>query len=85
MTPTDERLGIVRLSLPDGRTVPLRFTWARIDAVGREWIVKQFETIIAGKDGCQAAMAEMLAAKSRLPTYCPNTASRSVSKRPLRR
>lgn len=60
MTPTDERLGIVRLSLPDGRTVPLRFTWARIDAVGREWIVKQFETIIAGKDGCQAAMAEML-------------------------
>lgn len=59
MRPTDERLGIVRLP-HGGRVIPLRFTWARIDAVGREWIVKQFETIIAGKDGCQAAMAELL-------------------------
>lgn len=56
----DDRLGIVRLSLPDGRTAPLRFTWARIDAVGREWIVEKFAAIIAGKAGCQAAMAELL-------------------------
>ncbi len=59
MTPTDERLGIVRLP-HGGRAIPLRFTWSRIDAVGREWIVKQFETILAGRDGCQAAMAELL-------------------------
>jgi hypothetical protein len=56
----DDRLGIVRLSLPDGRTFPLRFTWTRIDAVGREWIVEKFAAIIAGKAGCQAAMAELL-------------------------
>lgn len=59
MMATDERLGIVRFQYGE-RTIPLRFTWPRIDAVGRAWIVKQFETVIAGKDGCQAAMAELL-------------------------
>lgn len=58
--PTDARLGIVRLSLPDGRAVPLRFSWDRIDAVGRAWIVERFEAVIAGGEGCQQALAELL-------------------------
>lgn len=56
----DERLGISRLSMPDGREVALQFTWARIDAVGREWIVTQLQAVMTGKPGCQAAMAELL-------------------------
>lgn len=60
MQPTDERLGIVRLSLPDGRAVALRFTWARIDAMGRSWIVDAFAKMVKGEPGCQAAMADML-------------------------
>lgn len=60
MQASDERLGIVRLSLPDGRAVPLRFTWARIDAVGRDWIIAALTRMIEGKAGCQEAMAELL-------------------------
>lgn len=60
MGPTDERLGIVRLPLPDGRMVPLRFTWPRIDAMGRSWIVESFAKMVKGEPGCQAAMADML-------------------------
>lgn len=60
MEATDERIGIVRLPLPDGRTVPLRFTWSRIDAVGRDWIVDAFGKMVKGEPGCQAAMADML-------------------------
>lgn len=56
----DSRLGIVRLPLPDGREVALRFTWARIDAVGREWIVQRFQDAIDGKAGCQGALVELL-------------------------
>lgn len=56
----DARLGIVRLSLPDGREVALRFTWSRIDAVGRDWIVDRFQSVIGGKAGCQAALVELL-------------------------
>lgn len=56
----DERLGIVRLELPDGRSVALRFTWSRIDAVGRDWIVQRFQDAIGGKAGCQAALVELL-------------------------
>lgn len=56
----DARLGIVRLPLPDGRQVALRFTWARIDAVGRDWIVNRFQDVIGGKAGCQAALVELL-------------------------
>lgn len=57
---TDERLGVVRLSLPDGRAVPIRFSWARIDAMGRSWIVDAFGKMVKGEPGCQAAMADML-------------------------
>ena len=56
----DARLGIVRLPLPDGRQVAIRFTWARIDAVGRDWIVERFQDVINGKPGCQAALVELL-------------------------
>lgn len=56
----DARLGIARLPLPDGREVALRFTWSRIDAVGRDWIVERFQSIINGKPGCQAALVELL-------------------------
>lgn len=56
----DERLGIVPLDLTDGRTIPLRFTWARIDAVGRDWIVTRLQTVLGGKAGCQAALAELI-------------------------
>ena len=56
----DERLGIVTLDLGDGRSIPLRFTWARIDAVGRDWIVTRLQGVIEGKTGCQAALAELI-------------------------
>ena len=56
----DERLGIVPLDLADGRSIPLRFTWARIDAVGRDWIVTRLQSVIEGKTGCQAALAELI-------------------------
>ena len=56
----DSRLGISRLPLHDGREVALRFTWSRIDAVGRDWIVERFQSVISGKPGCQAALVELL-------------------------
>lgn len=57
--PSDERLGIVRFQYGE-KSIPLRFTWARIDAVGRTWIVEKFQQMVEGAEGCQGAMAEML-------------------------
>jgi len=60
MSASDARMGIARLLLPDGQEVALRFTWSRIDAVGRDWIVDRLQTAITGKAGCQGALAELL-------------------------
>ena len=45
MQPTDERLGIVRLPLPDGRAVPLQLTYAALDAKGHDWLLDQFKAM----------------------------------------
>lgn len=60
MTPTDERLGIVRLPLPDGRAVPLQLTYAAMDAKGHDWLLEQFKAIQKGRAGSSTAMAEAL-------------------------
>lgn len=60
MDTADDRLGIARLQLHDGREVAIRFTWSRIDAVGRDWIVERMQAVVAGKAGCQGALTELL-------------------------
>lgn len=60
MQASDERLGIVRLSLPDGRAVPLQLTYAALDAKGHDWLLEQFKAMQKGKAGAQRAMAETL-------------------------
>ena len=60
MQPTDERLGIVRLSLPDGRAVPLQLTYAALDAKGHDWLLEQFKAMQKGKPGASLAMAAAL-------------------------
>lgn len=60
MQPTDERLGIVRLPLPDGRSVPLQLTYAALDAKGHDWLLDQFKAMQKGKPGASLAMAEAL-------------------------
>uniref|UniRef100_UPI00289FF983 hypothetical protein n=1 Tax=Brevundimonas nasdae TaxID=172043 RepID=UPI00289FF983 len=57
---SDVRLGVARLPLQDGREVALQFTWSRIDAVGRDWIVERMQAAVAGKAGCQTALSELL-------------------------
>lgn len=60
MGPTDERLGIVRLPLPDGRLVPLQLTYAALDAKGHDWLLEQFKAMQKGKTGSLRAMADAL-------------------------
>ncbi|GAA0766138.1 hypothetical protein [Brevundimonas olei] len=60
MQPTDERLGIVRLPLPDGRAIPLQLTYAALDAKGHDWLLDQFKAMQKGKPGASLAMAEVL-------------------------
>lgn len=60
MAPTDERLGIVRLSLPDGRAIPLQLTYAALDAKGHDWLLEQFKAMQRGRAGSSTAMAEAL-------------------------
>lgn len=60
MTPTDERLGIVRLPLPDGRAVPLQLTYAALDAKGHDWLLAQFKAMQQGRSGGSTALAETL-------------------------
>ena len=60
MEVSDDRLGIARLPLHDGREVAIHFTWSRIDAVGRDWIVERMQAVVAGKAGCQGALTELL-------------------------
>lgn len=60
MTPTDERLGIVRLPLPDGRTVALQLTYAALDAKGHDWLLEQFKAMQKGRSGGSTALAEAL-------------------------
>ncbi|MEH6676129.1 hypothetical protein [Phenylobacterium sp.] len=57
---SDEHLGIVRLSMPDGRTIPLRFTIGRMGQMGRDGIVTRMQTVIEGLPGDGQALAELL-------------------------
>lgn len=60
MSIPDRRLGIVRVHLPDGRSVPLQFTYARIDERGHGWVSDQFKAVAKGGAGSSAAMAALL-------------------------
>lgn len=51
MQPTDNRLGIVRLPLSDGRAIPLQLTYAALDAKGHDWLLDQFKAMQKGKPG----------------------------------
>lgn len=58
--PTDERLGIVRLPLPDGREVALCLTYERLDTRGHAWVIEKLEALQKGKAGSAKALAELL-------------------------
>lgn len=55
----DERLGIVRLPFA-GRSIPLRFTWRAIDAVGRAGVGELLDKAGQGEAGDMAALARLL-------------------------
>lgn len=61
---SDERLGIVRLALPDGRTVALQVTYEALDAIGYAGVIDLLKVVQKGRAGSQAAMAELLAVMS---------------------
>lgn len=56
----DARLGIVRLPLPDGRTVPLQLTYAALDSHGHDWLLEQFKAVQKGRAGAYTALAALL-------------------------
>lgn len=56
----DAREGIVRLSLPDGRVIPLQLTYAALDARGHGWMLDQFKMVQSSKAGAERAMADLL-------------------------
>lgn len=56
---SDERMGIVRLPVGD-RTVPLRFTWRAIDAVGRTGVADLLDQAGKGDPGDMTALARLL-------------------------
>lgn len=60
---SDERRGIVHLSY-DGRAVPIRFTWAAIDSLGRAGVTELLEKAGSGEPGDMAALAALLEAAS---------------------
>lgn len=59
---SDERLGIVRLNLPDGREVALQWTWAIIDRLGHDAIMTRLRSCQKGGAGVGAAAGELLEA-----------------------
>lgn len=59
----DERMGIVRLDYGD-RTIPLRFTWRAIDALGRVGVGELLDKAGCGQPGDMAALAQLLEAAS---------------------
>jgi len=58
-----ERRGIVQLPY-GGRTVPIRFTWAAIDSLGRAGVAELIEKAGSGQPGDMAALAALLEAAS---------------------
>jgi len=56
----DERLGIVRLPLPDGRTIPLQLTYQALDTRGHDWMLDQFRAMQKARTGSARAIAELL-------------------------
>lgn len=56
----DERDGIVRLTLPDGRSVPLQLTYQALDARGHGWMLEQFRIVQKAKAGAQRSLADLL-------------------------
>lgn len=59
----NERLGIVPLTI-DGRTVPIRFTWAVIDRLGRQGVAELLEKAGSGEPGDMSALADLIEAAS---------------------
>lgn len=55
----DARLGIVRLEYA-GRTIPLRFTWGRIDSVGRNGLTELLQKADSGDAGGLQALADLI-------------------------
>lgn len=60
---SDERRGIVPLAYA-GRTVPIRFTWAAIDSLGRSGVAELLAKAGSGEPGDMAALARLLEAGS---------------------
>ncbi|WP_312126328.1 hypothetical protein [Brevundimonas sp.] len=83
MQASDERLGIVRLSLPDGRAVPLQLTYAALDAKGHDWLLDQFKAMQKGKAGAQRAMADTLEVLTHGELVADEVMSAPVAEYPL--
>lgn len=81
--PTDERLGIVRLSLPDGRTVPLQLTYTAMDANGHDWLLEQFKAVQQGRAGSATALGELLAVMSGETVKAADVTSAPMAAYPL--
>ena len=58
-----DRLGIVALELP-GRSIPLRFTWEAIDALGRNGVSEVFGRAQSGEPGDMGALADLIVVAS---------------------
>ncbi|GAA0212437.1 hypothetical protein QOZ96_003602 [Brevundimonas nasdae] len=57
---SDDRLGIVRLHLPDGRSIPLQLTYAALDAHGYEWVMDRFKDLQKGRSGSSKAAGDLI-------------------------
>lgn len=56
------RDGTVLLSMPDGRAVPLRFTWRAIDMVGAGGVGELIDKAGSGQPGDMTALATLVQA-----------------------
>jgi hypothetical protein len=56
----DARQGVVRLDLPDGRSLPLSVTYQRLDMLGHGWVIEKLEVLQKGKAGANQALADLI-------------------------
>ena len=61
---SDRREGVVRLTLPGGRTVALQLTFAALDKRGHDWFIGRLKLMQKGRAGSAEARADLLEALS---------------------
>lgn len=82
---SDIREGVVRLSLPDGRSLALQLTYERIDAKGHGWVLERLDQAQRAKAGSSRAVSELLELLTGGAVLADEVMASSAAKYPLGR